>query len=172
LDLHSNGIGPSGAEALASQITSLLCLRALHLNSNNIGTAGAVALAAPLARMRELREISLGYNYTSPRGIQALTERLMSPRALAMDDSGSECSGFQRLLRLSLRCNELGEAGAQALADCLPALCALKTLDLHSTCLRSGGMLSITHFHWIEGKCPYFMKRNLHQERSESTRQC
>lgn len=104
-----------------------------------------MALAAPLACMRDLREISLGYNYTSPRGIKALTERMMSPRLYMVDNSefaAPEGSGCQKLLKLSLRCNEIGEVGAHALAQCLQALCALQTLDLHSTCLRAAGVLS------------------------------
>lgn len=102
-------------------------------------------MAAPLACIPGLREISFGYNYTSPRGIQALTSKLLYHQASdASDlDAGDLGSAYSRqLLKLSLRCNEIGEVGAVALARCLPVLCALKTLDLHSTCLKAAGTIS------------------------------
>jgi uncharacterized protein (TIGR02996 family) len=96
LTLISCGMDHKGAEALAS--VSLPELRRLDLSKNNLGPAGAEALAhAPLAA--NLVELTLDSTDLQDRGAAALA-----------------AASWPMLRTLSLRSNQMTDAGARALA--------------------------------------------------------
>lgn len=97
LELHANEIGPAGVAALLSAPFAR-GLRSLGLENNPLGARGAACLAT--ANLPTLRELDLAWTSLGDMGIVAL----------------SESSLPDRLQSLSVHANELGPAGAMAMA--------------------------------------------------------
>jgi Ran GTPase-activating protein (RanGAP) involved in mRNA processing and transport len=82
LDLRSNNIGYSGAQALAEALKNPKCrLTSLNLNNNNmVGDLGAQALAEALKNPNcKLTSLDLYHTNISDLGAKALAEALKNP---------------------------------------------------------------------------------------------
>jgi Ran GTPase-activating protein (RanGAP) involved in mRNA processing and transport len=72
LNLFSNQIGPTGAQALATTLLTNHGLTSLDLSGNRIGPVGAQALATALLTNHGLTSLDLSGNQIEPVGFQAL----------------------------------------------------------------------------------------------------
>lgn len=151
--LTGNPLGPTGAAALASGLRAVPLLVELRLFGAGLGPEGGAALADSLRRLPRLALLDLGDNGLAAPGIHALSAVLPSLQSLALLDlDGNGVDGLTaeplcealgccpRLVEVRLSYNELGEAGAAALAGlALPALHALERLYLSHNGLGPGG---------------------------------
>lgn len=90
----------------------------LDLWSNTLGDAGAAQLARALPGHATLSELSLGRNGVGDAGAAALAAVL----------GGGGCGALRQL---ALAWNDIGDSGADALAAALPAVPALRELNLY-----------------------------------------
>ncbi|MFG3708923.1 gala protein [Micromonospora sp. NPDC047670] len=122
LFLGGNGFGPDAVPVLGALVRSA-GVRELYLAANHLGDSGAAALAE-LADGVEVT-LGLGGNGITPAGVAALARHLGAWRALDLARPPSERA-------LGARGNVVGDEGAAALADVLPAA-RLRRLDLRRT---------------------------------------
>ncbi|MFG3715938.1 gala protein [Micromonospora sp. NPDC047730] len=122
LFLGGNGFGPDAVPVLGALVHAA-GVRELYLAANHLGDAGAAALAE-LADGVEVT-LGLGGNGITPAGVTALARHLGAWRALDLARPPSERA-------LGARGNVVGDEGAAALADALPAA-RLRRLDLRRT---------------------------------------
>ena len=128
LDIGGNGVGPDGAKALADALAGNRTLSSLELGYNPIGPSGAAALAGALKHSSRVKTLKLGWCKLGGRpeeGGSVLRER-------KQDGSGANAAAdllmyCPSLTTLDLRGNELGPAGAAAVAR------ALRELDSSSS---------------------------------------
>jgi len=76
LDLHNNGIGDLGAQALGSGLTKGAVLKSLRISSNEIWIEGAEGLARGLLFSKTLLHLDLRNNYIQDEGAMALARSL------------------------------------------------------------------------------------------------
>jgi uncharacterized protein (TIGR02996 family) len=138
LDLRDNGLGDSGAVALASS-PYLSRLAELVLSNNGLGITGLRALVAT-AQLRGLRTLVLAHNHLGDGGVEALAWSPNLPRLARLDlssndvtDRGAEMLAespyLGRLTALRLAHNRLTQAGVERLASS-PLLAGLTILDV------------------------------------------
>jgi Ran GTPase-activating protein (RanGAP) involved in mRNA processing and transport len=124
LDLYNAGLGPRGAEALATSGARFL---SLHLSFNAIGAAGARALVRSGA-LRRVRELYLWFCEIGDDGMAALMQHdgLQRIRTLGLQRNDLTVVGFRSLANapwaaglweLSLEYNEAGIQGLRVLAE-------------------------------------------------------
>ena len=147
--LGRNSLGVHGVELLATS-NRFSSLERLDLSSNALGAAGAMALAAsPLAR--RLEALELGDNGLGDTGLAALlgaahlaglrtlglAQNQLTPAGIALIGGGSV-----DVQELDLSRNDVGEAGARAIAGLLGRL-RLSTLRLNGCALGDGGVAAV-----------------------------
>ncbi|XP_008508060.2 leucine-rich repeat-containing protein 74B-like [Equus przewalskii] len=114
LNLRHCGLGPQGAQALASTLTSNPCVKWLDLRDIGLCEAGTEALAGALSRSSSIY-VDLSENQLGAVGAQAVCAALTVTPAMQ---------------RVQLAGNGLEEQVAQYLAELLLAPTGLKPLDL------------------------------------------
>nr|XP_044631000.1 LOW QUALITY PROTEIN: leucine-rich repeat-containing protein 74B-like [Equus asinus] len=114
LNLWHHGLGPQGARALASMLTSNRCVKWLELSDTGLCGAGAQVLAGVLSRSSSIY-VDLSENQPGVVGAQAVCAALTVTPAMQ---------------RVQLAGNGLEEQAAQYLAELLLAHMGLKHLDL------------------------------------------
>ena len=170
LDVSSNALGPSGADALAGLS---LPLRRLDLSFNDIESAGAEALAfddlvsltlranriaatdglAESPHFGNVEELDLAVNPIGDRGVVALLrgEAFGSLTRLDVSNCGITDVGVAGLCasgtlgglrELSLAWNPVGDAAVRALVAC-PDLAGLRSLDLTGTRITFAGAIAL-----------------------------
>ncbi|XP_035158049.2 leucine-rich repeat-containing protein 74B isoform X6 [Callithrix jacchus] len=115
LNLRHRGLGPQGAHALASSLSSNPYVKRLDLRDNGLCGAGAEALAGALSKSSSIHDLDLSENQLGVVGAQALCAALTMNRAVQ---------------KMQLSGNGLEEQAAQHLAELLLAHTDLKSLDL------------------------------------------
>lgn len=138
LTLNSNCIGDAGFSALAGQMQPGLALGMLQeigLRQNLLADGALAALAGSLRQgsMPALRRLLLGGNALTDDGIVLLSTALIATRALGA------------LTVLELQKNQIGDAGAQALAAAIQggALPQLRELYLFFNAMTSAGEAAV-----------------------------
>lgn len=115
LNLRHRGLGPQGAWALASILTSNLYIKRLDLRDNGLCGAGAEALARVLCKNSIISDVDLSENQIGAAGLQAVCAALASNPAVQ---------------KMRLGGNGLEETAARHLAALLLLPTGLKSLDL------------------------------------------
>ncbi|ELK15562.1 Leucine-rich repeat-containing protein LOC400891 [Pteropus alecto] len=115
LNLRHRGLGPQGAQALASSLTSNPYVKRLDLRDNELCGAGAEALAGALSKNSSICDVDLSENQLGAVGAQAICATLAVNPAIQ---------------KVQLAGNGLEEQAAQYLAELLLAHTGLKSLDL------------------------------------------
>ncbi|XP_011528476.1 leucine-rich repeat-containing protein 74B isoform X3 [Homo sapiens] len=115
LNLRHRGLGPQGARALASSLSSNPYVKRLDLRDNGLCGAGAEALAGALSKSSSIHDVDLSENQLGVAGAQALCAALTVNQAMR---------------KMQLSGNGLEEQAAQHLAELLLAHTDLKSLDL------------------------------------------
>ncbi|MCA9618072.1 MAG: hypothetical protein KC731_03565 [Myxococcales bacterium] len=142
-----HGQGDRAAEA----VSSFSKLRELHLKQAAVTDTGIASLCA----MTALRKLDLAGNYVTARGAAALAGAAFAPHLEALQleaypgDPKLEAAGgialaqgqFPILRELSLRNQQIGDAGAIALSAAFPALASL---DLSSCGLSAEGPAALS----------------------------
>lgn len=106
------------AQSLAEGLAQCPKLQVLNLNnSRNLQNAGIKAIASSLINCTNLQELYLNNCEIDMEGAIALSLHVGS---------------YQNILILSLRTNNIGSHGAQALIDCLQSCTRLKKLILRN----------------------------------------
>eukprot|EP00667_Euglena_gracilis_P000262 EG_transcript_262 len=155
LDLSSEGMGDSGARAVAAMLRTNTGLRAVDLRWNNIGPDGAKALASALRTNGTLQVLYLDRNALGNDGARALRNALKDNKTLQRIDldgngiSGRLCAEIRQLMALRrvaaalwrlieepgietlhLYGEGMGESGARAVAAMLRTNTGLRAVDL------------------------------------------
>nr|XP_054961806.1 leucine-rich repeat-containing protein 74B isoform X1 [Pan paniscus] len=115
LNLRHRGLGPQGARALASSLSSNPYVKRLDLRDNGLCGVGAEALAGALSKSSSIHDVDLSENQLGVAGAQALCAALTVNQAMR---------------KMQLSGNGLEEQAAQHLAELLLAHTDLKSLDL------------------------------------------
>uniref|UniRef100_A0A8P0TV37 Leucine rich repeat containing 74B n=2 Tax=Canis lupus familiaris TaxID=9615 RepID=A0A8P0TV37_CANLF len=115
LNLRHRGLGPQGAQALASALTSNPYVKRLDLRDNGLCGAGVEALAGALSKSSSICDVDLSDNQMGVVGAQAVCAALMVNPTMQ---------------KVQLAGNGLEEHAAQYLAELLLAHTGLKSLDL------------------------------------------
>ncbi|CAE7571916.1 NOD2 [Symbiodinium sp. CCMP2592] len=122
LDLSDNPLEPGGAKALAEGLRGHRALVFLCLCDIPCGDAFAEALE--LSTMRVLRSLRLAGSKLTDEGAKALAQH---------------CKGHGALLFFWLERNEIGDVGAQALAETVPTMTALRGMELNDNKIWADG---------------------------------
>ncbi len=148
-----NDLRHEGVQALAS-LPSPPRLHTLDLKANHIGAEAARTLAASphLTHLRQLRLTANICRNAAPIAL-AQSDAPRTLQRLILSDTRLGALGLQALLAvpwpaltaLDLHWNNLGAAGARALADRLHHLPNLRTLDLRGCFLTGDDALAILH---------------------------
>ena len=120
LDLSENDIGPDGAAAIAPTLKSMKALTTLNLRSNSIGVEGAQAISDAIKLIPKMMESRIDPN-----------------RNIMIDN-------MMVLKILDLSQNQLGDKGVAALAQVLPFMRKLHTLNLRSNNIGVEGAKAIS----------------------------
>ncbi|XP_032165489.1 leucine-rich repeat-containing protein 74B isoform X2 [Mustela erminea] len=115
LNLRHRGLGPQGARALASALTSNPYVKRLDLRDNGLCGAGVEALAGALRKTSIISDVDLSENQMGVVGAQAICA------ALTVNPT---------MQKVQLAGNGLEEHAARYLAELLLAHTGLKSLDL------------------------------------------
>ncbi|XP_004400612.1 PREDICTED: leucine-rich repeat-containing protein LOC400891-like [Odobenus rosmarus divergens] len=115
LNLRHHGLGPQGARALASALTSNPYVKRLDLRDNGLCGAGVEALAGALSKSSTICDVDLSENQMGVVGAQAICAALTVNLTMQ---------------KVQLAGNGLEEHAAQYLAELLLAHTGLKSLDL------------------------------------------
>ena len=136
LNFYGKRIGPEGASLLAQELETNTTLAKLSLHGNELGDAGATAIALALTgrftttqMAEEDEEFS---TTTSLFGITRVTAEVSVPTVLNTT-----------LRRIDLSGNDIGRAGAEALAEALVECRMLQELVLASNGLGAAGAVAI-----------------------------
>lgn len=126
LRLTGNAISPAGAQPLADAFLALGTLRRVDLSNNALGDAGATAVARSMRMVETLAEIDVSANAFGSAGCAAVAASLTS-----------------RVACLRFCSNEIGDAGATALAEKLEGCTSLEELWLASAGVGTAGVVAI-----------------------------
>lgn len=127
LQLGYNGIGPTGATAIAEGIKECKSLTKLVCNNNSVGNDGAAAILAAL-KGSKIKELWLSFNMIDDEGIKTLAPLL---------------SELPNLADLRLGANKIGEDGAITLSDALGKCPKLTDLWLGGNKLGASGKAAL-----------------------------
>ena len=161
LQLHGCGMGPKGAQALASGLVKARLLSHLDLSDNALADEGAQAVAAELPHTH-LEELLLSRNRIAALGAAALANALMRRRGNALrllglhgnklrDTAAASLAealgapaarGNRSLETLDLSANKLGEEGALRLGDAIVTNPTLTSLDLRGNRRVDDGVIT------------------------------
>ncbi|ELW72569.1 hypothetical protein TREES_T100012808 [Tupaia chinensis] len=130
LNLRHRGLGPQGARALASMLSSNPYIKRLDLRDNGLNEACAEALAGALNKNSSICDVDLSENQLGATGVQAVCASL---------------ARNQVVQRLQLAGSGLEEQAAQALAELLLVHTSLKSLDLSYNQLNDQAVLDISY---------------------------
>ncbi|KAG0344009.1 hypothetical protein BG005_002083, partial [Podila minutissima] len=152
LDLRTNSIGDSGAQALSEALKTNSTLISLYLYYNSIGDNGAQALAEALKINSNLTTLNLDSNSIGDNGAQALAEALKTNATLTTLSLESNSVWFKGLLSFSeatksnstltilhLTSNVISDNIALTLSDALKTNSALTALDLQGDLIGDNG---------------------------------
>jgi Ran GTPase-activating protein (RanGAP) involved in mRNA processing and transport len=117
-----------GATALSTALCALTALEHLKLACNFFAQEGTTRLAAGLLHCSKLQHLDLSSNECGRAGVAALQPFFQ------------QCSGLHTLRLASA---EMGNFGAASMDRSLPALCALRQLNLCSNLIQGGGWKKI-----------------------------
>nr|XP_042114918.1 leucine-rich repeat-containing protein 74B isoform X3 [Peromyscus maniculatus bairdii] len=143
LNLRHRGLGPQGAWALASILTSNLYIKRLDLRDNGLCGAGAEALARVLCKNSIISGEILGPALAENTGLTELNlswNHLRGPGAIAFA-KGLEANIFLKVLDISH--NGFGDSGASAVGEALKANNVLEELNLRNNRISMTGALSL-----------------------------
>jgi len=150
LNLGKNDMGKVAGIFIVKAIGSLSNLKILNLESNNIGPTGAEALAPSLLKMNQLEELYIGHNQIST-GMDLLSESIAQLSTLEKLDCSSNkinskhldfnfLKELTKLISLDFMWNPLNLDGAKSLAPVLKYLSQLEKLDLRFTGITPEGV--------------------------------
>jgi Ran GTPase-activating protein (RanGAP) involved in mRNA processing and transport len=143
LDLSSNGIGDSGASAMAGVLRNNTTLCRLQLHDNGIGSEGGKALGDALVHNRTLTHLGISGNQLGASGAEHIAQGLRSNTSLKHIDLANNAitldgavavagvlESGSRLGSLDMSSNPLGSRGVGALVRSLEANDQLSQLSL------------------------------------------
>lgn len=138
--LGGNAAGPAAAEAVGALLATTTRLRSLQLSASRFATC-IDPIARGLAHNRSLEELGLASCGLSPEGGAAIAEALTRhPQLIRLDVAIAPSARA-----LAEAPNQIGDAGAPALADMLRANGPLRVLDLRENSITSRGAFPILH---------------------------
>ncbi|XP_012589686.1 PREDICTED: leucine-rich repeat-containing protein 74B isoform X4 [Condylura cristata] len=143
LNLRHRGLGPQGAQALASALTSNPHVRRLDLRDNGLCGADVEVLARALSKNSSICGEILGPALAENTGLTQLNiswNHLRGPGAIAFA-KGLEANIFLKVLDISY--NGLGDSGASAVGDALKANNVLEELNMSNNRISAAGALSL-----------------------------
>ncbi|XP_047416398.1 tubulin alpha-3 chain-like isoform X2 [Sciurus carolinensis] len=143
LKLRHRGLGPQGAQALASTLTSNPYIKRLDLRDNGLCGAGAEALADVLSKNRSICGETLGPALAENPGLTELNiswNHLRGPGAIAFA-RGLEANIFLKVLDISF--NGFGDSGASAVGEALKANNVLEELNMSNNRISTMGAQSL-----------------------------
>ncbi|KAK7097883.1 hypothetical protein V1264_004794 [Littorina saxatilis] len=126
LAMPQNGINLPGITALVEAIAANPRLRVLNLNDNTFTEAGGREMSKVLPKLQELEVINFGDCLIRTGGAKALAVALKA--------------GQKKLKELILSGNEIQQAGAIAVTECIANKENLTVLDLNANQLGEGGV--------------------------------
>ena len=136
--LGGNAAGPAAAEAVGALLSTTTRLRTLQLSASRFATCIA-PIADGLAHNRSLEDLCLASCGLSSGGGAAIALALTRhPRLLRLDVAIAPSARA-----LQVPPNQIGDAGAPALADMLRANGPLRVLDLRENSITSRGAFPI-----------------------------
>jgi Ran GTPase-activating protein (RanGAP) involved in mRNA processing and transport len=143
LNLASNNLSSFGVDSLATALETNVGLTQLSLAANSIGQGGAAALAEMLKVNSSLKSLSISRNATGTQAEQCFAAALLENKTLTELDLDQALAGLDAVVPLihaarqhdqltSLRCaaGDLGDAGANEVAEYVQASTSLTTLSL------------------------------------------
>ena len=128
---------PSLLRLLLTSACALTCLAQLNLFDNYIGSEGAKVLAAGLAANGSLTKILVSYNKLGDEGATVLCDALR----------GSKVTKVQEL---DLKLNQIGPAGAKAVASMAAVVASMTWLDVGLNSMGDDGKAALRKA--IEGR--------------------
>ncbi|XP_046276996.1 leucine-rich repeat-containing protein 74B isoform X3 [Marmota monax] len=139
LKLRHRGLGPQGAWALASMLTSNPYIKRLDLQDNGLCAAGAEALAYVLSKNSSICGETLGPALAENTGLTELNiswNHLRGPGAIVFA-RGLEANIFLKVLDISF--NGFGDSGASAVGEALKANNVLEELNMSNNRISAMG---------------------------------
>jgi Ran GTPase-activating protein (RanGAP) involved in mRNA processing and transport len=128
LNLSSNFLGDSGAEAIVCALQWKTKVVALDLSTNSISSGGASAMSQRLRANHTLKILFLSCNFLGPGGAEALADLLKHNSTLRI---------------LGVRANMFGDDGARALSEAMKVNTTLTFLDLGVNAISDSGAIRI-----------------------------
>lgn len=128
LDLRGKSLAASHLEPLAVAMlenVSRLRLTSADVSENSLGDAGAGRIASAVCAVAGISRLDASWNRIGAHGAAALASSLTTPG----------CG----VAVLRLECNDLGDAGAAAIAEALPRCPTLRALDVAANRIGSAG---------------------------------
>jgi Ran GTPase-activating protein (RanGAP) involved in mRNA processing and transport len=149
LNLAWNKIGIEGAKALAEALEKNKTITKLDLNGHNIGDDGAKALAAMLEKNKTITILNLSSNGIGIEGVIALG-RACAGKNIAIEFGNDKKNDLFKLAQgtftgttLNFAYNNIGDAGAKALAGMLEKNETITELDLSSNNIGIEGAIAL-----------------------------
>ena len=158
LELQSNAIGAAGVQALCTALSQNRSVHALNFNDNDLSCEGAVAVATLLMKNPSITTLGLANNRIRKKGAVALAKALGTTfsasvladedlsdlqAVLAAEQDKALANSMVAVTGLDLGNNELGNAGAVALAQSLKSNTVLTSLDLRACEIHLKGILAL-----------------------------
>ena len=130
LNLGSNEIGDSGAQAISSVLKRNRKILRLYLDVNRISDPGAVAIGEMLSMNVKLERLYLWSNRIRAKGAVAIAQGLAS-------------NSKSKLESLYLDSNDMGDGGAKAIADMLAKRHRMTELGLRDVGMTTEGAIAV-----------------------------
>ena len=155
LNLAFNGIGDSGAVALAEGLKDHTRLVELNLGVNNWITSEGIAALATVFRSNHLHHLDLQYCSLGSEGTTALVDSLcggslqtlhLSCTELCVEGTVALCGrlkNYTQLVKLNIGDNYIGSVGLASLAMALKHCPNLQELDIRNNHITSDGLSAI-----------------------------
>ncbi|XP_008840479.1 leucine-rich repeat-containing protein 74B isoform X3 [Nannospalax galili] len=143
LNLRHRGLGPQGAQALVSTLTSNPYIKRLDLRDNGLFGTGAEALADVLSKNSSISGETLGPALAENTGLTELNlswNHLRGPGAVVLARS-LEANIFLKILDISY--NGFGDPGASAVGEALKANNVLEELNMSNNRISRVGALRL-----------------------------